>query len=81
MKYLDLIKENNEELMERYEVVTERVAELAVDAKAAGKYADYFEKTAQYLMLLNKIVKHAFNDEIRGMEQETATEIKILLKE
>lgn len=79
MKYLDLIKENNEELMERYEVVTERVAELAVDAKDAGKYADYFEKTAQYLMLLNKIVKHAFNDEIRNMEKETATEINAQL--
>ena len=75
MKYLDLIKENNEELMERYEVVTERVAELAVDAKDAGKYADYFEKTAQYLMLLNRIVNHALKDEIRGMEEAQAAEL------
>lgn len=75
MKYLDLIKENNEELMERYEVVTERVAELAVDAKDAGKYADYFEKTAQYLMLLNRIVNHALKDEIRGMEETQAAEL------
>ena len=56
-KYLELIKESNEELMERYEVVTERVAEIAADAKETGTYADYFERTAQYLMLLNKIVK------------------------
>ena len=75
MKYLDLIKENNEELMERYEVVTERVAELAVDAKDAGKYADYFEKTAQYLMLLNRIVNHALKNEIRGMEEAQAAEL------
>ena len=79
MKYLELIKESNEELMERYEVVTERVAEIAADAKDAGKYADYFEKTAQYLMLLNKIVNHALKDEIRGMEEEYAVEINTQL--
>lgn len=79
MKYLELIKENNEELMERYEVVTERVAEISVNAKETGIYADYFEKTAQYLMLLNKIVNHALHDEIRGMEEEQAVEINAQL--
>ena len=59
MKYLELIKESNEELQERYELVAERVAELAKDASEAGKYADYFEKTAQYLMLLNTIIDGA----------------------
>ena len=44
MKYLELIQENNEELQERYELVAERVAELAQDASDAKKYADYFEK-------------------------------------
>ena len=47
MKYLELIKENNEELKERYELVAERVAELAQDASDAGKYADYFEKVSK----------------------------------
>ncbi|MBQ6843566.1 MAG: aminopeptidase [Agathobacter sp.] len=79
MKYLELIKENNEELMERYEVVTERVAEISANAKETGIYADYFEKTAQYLMLLNKIVNHALHDEIRGMEEEQAVEINAQL--
>ena len=32
MKYLELIKESNDGLKERYEVVTERVAEIAADA-------------------------------------------------
>lgn len=59
MKYLELIKESNEELQERYELVRERVAELAQDASEAGKYADYFEKTAQYLVLLDTIVNGA----------------------
>ena len=59
MKYLELIKDSNEELQERYELVAERIAELAKDARDAGKYADYFEKTAQYLVLLNTIVNGA----------------------
>jgi len=64
MKYLDLIKESNEELQERYELVAERVAELSKDASEAGKYADYFEKTAQYLVLLNTIIDGARGKEI-----------------
>ena len=63
MKYLELIKESNEELKERYELVAERVAELAQDASDAGKYADYFEKTAQYLVLLNTILDGAKDKE------------------
>ena len=64
MKYLELIKESNEELQERYELVAERVAEIAKDASEAGKYADYFEKTAQYLVLLNTIVNGAKGKEV-----------------
>ncbi len=64
MKYLDLIKESNEELQERYELVAERVAELSKDASEAGKYADYFEKIAQYLVLLNTIIDGARGKEI-----------------
>ena len=63
MKYLELMKESNEELKERYELVAERVAELAQDASDAGKYADYFEKTAQYLVLLNTILDGAKDKE------------------
>ncbi len=79
MKYLELIKESNEELKERYELVSERVAEIAADAKEAGKYANYFEKTAKYLMLLNTVIAHAMKDEVRGMVEEKGAEINTLL--
>ena len=75
MKYLELIKESNEELKERYALVTERVAGLAADAKEAGKYADYFEKTAQYLLLLHTVVEHAMKNEICNMEEHQAAEL------
>ena len=75
MKYLELMKESNEELQERYELVTERVAELAKDAGEAGKYADYFEKTAQYLVLLNTIVEAARDGKISSMDEAAGKEI------
>ena len=75
MKYLELIKESNEELQERYELVVERVAELAKDASDAKKYADYFEKAAQYLVLLNTIVEDAKNGKIASMDEARGKEI------
>lgn len=81
MKYLELLKESNEDLKERYELVSERVAELAQDAAEAGKYADYFKKTANYLMLLYSIVEHAAKDEIRGMDEAQAAELNKKLYE
>ena len=81
MKYLELLKESNEDLKERYELVTERVAELAQDASEAGVYADYFKRTANYLVLLNRIVEHAAKDEIRGMEEGVAAELNRQLYE
>ncbi len=35
MKYLELIKQNNEDILERFELVEERVREIAKDASAA----------------------------------------------
>lgn len=81
MKYLELLKENNEELKERYELVTERVAEIAQDASDAKTYADYFQKVAKYLGLLNQIAEHAVKDEIQGMEEEKAAELNRQLYE
>ena len=81
MKYLELIKESNEELQERYELVTERVGEIAQNASEAGVYEDYFKKTAVFLMLLNRVVEHAKKDEIRGMQESEAAELNRQLYE
>ena len=70
MKYLDLIKESNEELQERYELVAARVQELAENAEEAGVYAAYFQNTAQYLTLLYHIVELAQTDVLRQMDAQ-----------
>ena len=48
MKYLELIKEQNEELKERYELVSERVAELAADAKEAIQWTYFAYLAAKF---------------------------------
>lgn len=75
MKYLELIKESNEELLERYELVSARVSEIADDAKETGNYADYFEKTAKYLLLLYQVAELALKDELRTLDIKKAAEI------
>lgn len=59
MKYLEKIKESNEEVAERYELVRERVEEIAQDASDAGSAKEYFAKTAAYLKLLYAIADTA----------------------
>ncbi len=75
MKYLELIKESNEELQERYELVAERVKEIAQATEGTGRYTDYFQKTAKLLCLLYQIVEYAQKDEIRYMEISKAAEL------
>ena len=59
MKYLELIKESNEEVQERYELVRARVEEIAQDASTAGVATEYFEKTAKHLVKLYAVLDMA----------------------
>ncbi len=81
MKYLELIKESNEELKERYELVSQRVAEIAEDAGESGTYAECFQKMAQYLVLLDEILGYAAKDEIKDMDEDKAAELNRRLYE
>ncbi len=75
MKYLDLISQTNENLEERMELVMGRVAEIAKDASETGKYACYFMKAAEYLLLLYEVIGYAKEDKINGMPIEQAKEL------
>ena len=67
MKYLELIKESNEEILERYELVCERVGEIAQDASTAGKAADYFARTASHLCSLYVVAADAKSGKLAAM--------------
>jgi hypothetical protein len=46
MKYLSFLKETNEEVSERFELVRERVEEIAKDASTTREASDYVKKAA-----------------------------------
>ena len=57
MKYLDRIKEENENMLERYELVMERVKEIAVETESVPeKFQEYFRKTAMFLLKVGQTV-------------------------
>lgn len=68
MKYLELLKESNEEVSERYELVRQRVEEIAQDAKTTGKAADFFAKTAKYLGILYAVADDSLNGNLAKMQ-------------
>ncbi len=70
MKYLDLLKESNEEVAERYELVRQRVAEIAEDASTAKGAADYFATTATHLLKLYKVADMAAEGKLTTLSLE-----------
>lgn len=55
MKYQNLFKENNENAMERYELVIERLEAILADNTVPEEYKDYFAETTQFLLYLNSL--------------------------
>lgn len=70
MKYLELIKASNEEVLERYHLVSERVEEIANDASTTGKAADYFSRTAKHLMNLYEVANQSLLGKLSVMTLE-----------
>ena len=64
MKYLDFLKETNEEVSERLELVRQRVEEIASDASSTREASDYFAKVAKQLVLLYSVADKALRGEI-----------------
>lgn len=70
MKYLEHFKEQNEEIRERYELVSQRVEEIYADASSAHEYAEYFRVVAKRFTLMYEIAKKAENGEIHKLSRE-----------
>ena len=57
MGYQELYKESNEAAAERYELVLERISQICEHADVKEPFADYFEKTASFLMSVAEVMK------------------------
>ena len=49
MGYKEIFQESNDEAAERYDLVLERITEIAKEQQTAEKYQDYFRKTADFI--------------------------------
>lgn len=59
MSYRTLYRESNEIALERLELVTERIREIVMEADVQDVYADYFKRTAEFLLTLVEIGRQA----------------------
>lgn len=70
MGYRELYQESNEQAAERFELVMERIAQIAEQTDVPDVYDDYFKKTAAFLLQLKEIVteKENASTETKTME-------------
>lgn len=56
MDYRELFKEENEEIMERYNLAMDRIAEIINEESVKEPYRNYFVKTAKFIMQIKELV-------------------------
>jgi hypothetical protein len=71
MKYLELIREQNELVEERLALVTERLRELEQAPEIEAPFSDYFKNAASYLLTQTKIVQEAESGALFSWSAET----------
>lgn len=74
MKQFELLKERNDEIAERVELVMERVGEIAASCEAKAPFTEYFTTVANKLLLLNELSEKAIKGEILTMDLKTGKE-------
>lgn len=74
MGYSELLKEENESVMERYELAMERIHTfLEGDTRLTEPFLDYFIKTANFLQMMDALKQHVDSQELK---KESFEEIK-----
>lgn len=81
MKYLELFKKENEQVLERYKLSKGRI-KLILDEKTVDEpYRDYFEKTASFLLLIDEVVNLVNEDKLKDLPIEELEELNNRLYE
>ncbi|MBT9779156.1 leucyl aminopeptidase [Clostridium sp. MCC353] len=70
MDYRVLLKEENEAVMERYELSMERIREMEGEDTVSLPYREYFKRTADFILMIGKLVEELN----RGMLKEAPFE-------
>lgn len=75
MNYRELFKEENENIMERYDLSMERIEGIASEEVVIQPYNAFFCKTAQFINMIQELVRNIQRDEL---ENKNIEELKAL---
>ncbi len=75
MNYRELFKEENENMMERYDLSMERIEGIVSEEGVIQPYNAFFEKTSRFIIMIQELVRNIQRDEL---ENKTMEELKAL---
>ena len=70
MDYRILLKEENDAVNERFDLVSERIAGIAVEDSVPEPYRDYFKQTAEFILQMKQLLQDCENGRFDGMKLE-----------
>ena len=70
MKYKAFYQESNEMAAERFELMTERMTQIAEQPDTAEQYAEFFKDTAAFFLLLADIYRKEEAGTLKGRSLE-----------
>lgn len=79
MGYRELYQESNEQAMERFALMEERLADIRKNAVVTETFAGYFEQTAAFLLELAALYRKAESGEIFGRSMEACEQCNKVL--
>ena len=75
MKYLNLFKEENESVRERYALAIDRIKLILKEESVDETYRDYFRKTASFLLLIDEVALLVKENKLKDLSLEELQEL------
>lgn len=80
MGYCELLKEENDSVLERYELALERIqAFVNGDTSIGEPYLDYFKRTAEFLLMMDELRRHVDSKNMKDVSFEKMKEYNHML--
>lgn len=70
MKYIELLRDEYEDFLERYELSMERIQSILDETTIKEEYLDYFLKTAKFILKIREVVSYVSEDKLKDLSLE-----------
>ncbi|NLJ91011.1 MAG: aminopeptidase [Clostridiales bacterium] len=81
MKYLSIFKTENEQSMERYSLIIDRIKSIIEEETVEEPFRDYFKKTASFLILIDQVANLVKEDRLKDLSLEELQDLNYKLYE